>query len=207
MYPTKQITKTQLETLRRVMVKRIAKDLTAEKLSFLMGRPQNYVTNIESLITDPYNMDDLKSIAIALDEKNYKGFFAKIADQTLVNVMVEAESSGNQCVHTYSIITEEYKKQLYFTLQEDLPSAVRSSENNEYDSMIATDAVKLLIRVGYFFKSRLPVNVYQSVNRFLKVTISPTYVQNALNSFCDGENEGALKRSEKAGKGIFYIEA
>ena len=40
MYPTKQITKTQLEKLRRVMVKRIAKDLTAEKLSFLMGRPK-----------------------------------------------------------------------------------------------------------------------------------------------------------------------
>lgn len=56
-------------------------------------------------------------------------------------------------------------------------------ENNAYDEDIATDSVKLLIRVGYFFNSHLAVKIYQKINQYVGVTLSPTYIEKALNSF------------------------
>jgi len=203
----KQMTRNQLDTQHRVTVKRLAKDLTAEKLSFLIGRPADYVTNIEMLVSDTYTMDDIRCIAVALQEKNFKTFFAPVADQNLVNVEMETEVVGNKSRYTCSIITAGGKKLPYITFQEELPAGIKLIENNEYDTRIANDAIEMLIRVGYFYKSRLPVTIYHALNRFLKITLSPTYLQNALNRFCDGEKHGALTRGEKAGKGTCYVEA
>jgi len=102
---TKQMTRNQLDTQHRITVKRLAKNLTAEKLSFLMGRPADYVSNIEMLIADTYTMDDIRSVANALLEKNFKSFFADVADQALVHVVMEIEVTCNKCGYTCSIIT------------------------------------------------------------------------------------------------------
>jgi len=201
----KQMTRNQLETIRLIMVKRMAANLSAEKLSFLMGRHADYVSLIEMTEADPYTMDDIKRIGAALREINFKSFFPGVSDETLVKVEMETEVLGGQRRYTCHIIAPNQTRQLCFILQEDLPEVSRLRENNEYDDGIANDAIALLIRVGYFFKSRLPVTVYHDINRFLKRTLSPTYVQNALNNYCEGE--GALKRYEKGGKGIRYVEA
>jgi hypothetical protein len=203
----KQLTRDQLETVRRVMVKRIAKNLTAEKLSFLMGRRSDYVTNIELFNADPYTTDDIKRIAIAMQDRDLKSFYAGISDLTRIKVIMETREYGSQILYACSILSADHTKQLYFTLQEEMPAAVRLIENNAYDGPIALDAIELLMRAGYFFKCRMPAAIYHKVNRFLNVTLSPTYIQEALNNFCEGDREGALKRMEIAGKGIFYTEA
>jgi len=207
MLSPKQLTRDQLETVRRVMVKRIAKNLTAEKLSFLMGRRLDYVTNIEMFDAEPYTTADIKRIAIALQDRDLKSFYAEVSDQTHVKVIMETVGYGSRIAYACSILSAGLTKQLYFTLQEDIPAAVRLIENNAYDGPIALDAIALLIRAGYFFKCRMPAAIYHKVNRFLNVTLSPTYIHEALNNFCEGDREGALKRMEIAGKGIFYIEA
>ena len=204
---TKQMTRNELEIQNRVTVKRLAKKLTAEKLSFLIGRPADYVRNIEMLVAGTYTMDDLRCVAAALQEKNFKTFFPDVADHSLVNVQLETEVIGDKCKSTCSIITGDGKTLPYITFQEEIPEAVRIIENNEYDTRIANDAVEMLIRAGYFYKSRLPVTIYHALNRFLKITLSPTYLENALNRFCDGEYQGALIRGEKGAKGICYVEA
>lgn len=203
---TKKMTRSQLAIQHRVTVKRLAKNLTAEKLSFLMGRPTDYVTNIERLTADTYTMDDIRCIAVALQEEDFNSFFPDTEDQSLVNVEVETEVAGDKCNYTCSIITAG-KKTPYITFQEELPEAVQIIENNVYDARIASDAVAVLIRSGYFHKSRLPAKIYHALNRFLKITLSPTYLEHALNRFCDSEEHGALIKGEKAGKGIYYIEA
>jgi len=203
---TKQMTRNQLEIQHRVTVKRLAKKLTAEKLSFLMGRPADYVTNIERLEADTYTMDDIRAVAAALQEKNFKTFFPDVVDDNLVNVEIETEIIGDKFKYTCSVFAG-HTKVPYLTFQEELPEAVKIIENNEFDTRIANEAVEILIRAGYFHKSRLPAKIYHALNRFLKVTLSPTYLENALNRFCDGEQQGALTRGEKAGKGIYYVEA
>jgi hypothetical protein len=206
MNPIKEMTRNQLETLRRVMVKRITQDLTAQKLSFLCGRPLDYIRNVELLINDPYSIADLKCIAIALDEKNFQSFFPNISDERVVSVNMVTKIVGTQYIYTCSIITADLQELKYFTLQEEVPDAVKIKENNEYDSIIAKDAIELLIRVGYFFKSRMPAKIYKEVTRFLHVKISPTYVQNALDSFCNMGEDAALVRSTEGGKGYRYVE-
>jgi transcriptional regulator with XRE-family HTH domain len=203
----KQITRNQLETIRLIMVKRMAANLSAEKLSFLMGCEQNYVSNIEQLEAEPYTIEEIKRVAIALKEKNFKSFFLKVSDDTLVKAMMETEVIGNHRRYTCNVIAPNETKQLSFILQEELPEVTRLIENNDFDGGIASDAIALLIRGGYFFKFRLPVNIYYRINLFLKTTISPTYVQNALNDFCDRDGEFALKRMDRQGKGICYVEA
>jgi ribosomal protein L16/L10AE len=66
---SKQITHNQLETIRLIMVKRMVANLSAEKLSFLIGCEQNYVSNIELFEAEPYDRD----VQLALKRMDRQG--------------------------------------------------------------------------------------------------------------------------------------
>ena len=210
---TREMSSNQLETLYRVMMKRIAKGLSAEKLSFLIGRAPDYISNIEMLHTRPYSITELKCIASALEEKNFKTFFPDLDDYTMVNVMMESEVYGNRLMHTCAIISGEHKKQTYFTLQEDARQEVplieidKDIKTVKEEVKIARDAIKLLISADYFFEPRLPVHICQSINRFLKIIVSPAYIEQVLNSFCKDNAAAVLKKEEKGKHGFYYVAA
>lgn len=211
---TRELTSSALETLYRVMLKRISKRLSAEKLSFLIGRPADYVSNIEMLHTRPYSIPELKCVAAALEENDYRVFFTDVDHSTIVNAMMELEISGKKLMHTCSIINGEQEKTGMFQLQEDAAAEVHLIDNYtnnlilaKEDIKIARDAVKLLISADYFFEPRLPVHIYQSINNFLKTALSPAYIEEALNSFCKGKNTTILKREEKSKHGFYYVAA
>lgn len=200
------MTCTQLETYYRVMMKRIAKHYSAEKLSFLIGRSSDYVKLVEMLEADPYSSDDLKCIATALEEKNDTTFFPLVDDGSLVEVNMQVELAGDKCIYNCAFSKAGQSYQPYFTLQEVCAEGVRLQENNEHDSILANDAIELLIKSGYFYESRMPVKVYHAVNRFLKSSLSPTYIENALNSFC-ADGVGALQKLQNAKSRFIYREA
>ena len=57
-------------------------------------------------------------------------------------------------------------------------------------------------QLGYFFNSHLAVKIYQKINQYLGVTLSPTYLENALNSFCTEDNKAALQKFQNGEKGF-----
>ena len=207
MKTTKTMTRTQLETLYRVMMKRIAKNFSAEKLSFLIGRKDDYVGLVEMLEADPYSDDDLKCIAVALEEEDVENLCPSVADDTNVSVQMEIELIADKCTYRCAVIDPERNLQPYFLLQEHSFESVILIENNEFDAVLANAAITLQIKAGYFFESRLAVKIYQSINRFLGVTLSPTYIENALNSFCTEDNDACLQKQQNNEKRFVYIEA
>lgn len=204
---TKTMTRTQLDILYRVMMKRIAKNFSAEKLSFLIGRKADYVTNVEMLETDPYSVDDLACIAAALEEEDIENLYPLGVDDSNVRVRMVKELLGDKCNYTCTLLNTNLSEQPYFFLQEHSVEAVLITENNDYDAILANGAITLQIKAGYFFESRLAVNVYQAINKFLGLTLSPTYIENALKSFCTEDKDAVLQRQQNGNKRFIYIEA
>lgn len=204
---TKTMTRTQLDILYRVMMKRIAKNFSAEKLSFLIGRKADYVTNVEMLETDPYSIDDLACIAAALEEEDIENFYPLGVDDSDVHVRMVIELVADKYNYTCTLLNTNLTEQPYFFLQEYSAEAILIAENNDYDAILATSAIAVQIKAGCFFESQSAVKVYQSINRFLGLTLSPTYIENALNSFCTQDNDAVLQKQQNGSKRFVYIEA
>ena len=60
-----EITNDHLKTIYHIMVKRIAKGYTAERLSFLIGSDHSYVEQVESFALPLYSSDELEFIELA----------------------------------------------------------------------------------------------------------------------------------------------
>lgn len=189
-----EITRTQLETIYRVMIKRIAKGFTAEQLSFLIGKEGNYIRSVEMLDEPCYAISELEKIAMALEETNFKSFFPRVHDESEIIVGVESYNDGLHREQSYIIVDENGTDQPLFTIQEDVFENFGENMLSEENSEIARDAVMLLIRAGYFFEPKIPFEVFQSINKFLTIPLSPFYVQQALNNFSPVGNEALLKR-------------
>lgn len=201
-----EITRTQLETIYRVMIKRIAKGFTAEQLSFLIGKDDKYVRTVELLDEPCYAIPELKNIAMALEENNFKSFFPRVHDESEILVGVESHNDGVHRGQSYIIVDENGTDQPLFTINEDVFENFAENMESEENSEIARDAVELLIRAGYFFEAKFPLEVFQSINTFLTVPLSPFYIQQALNNFCPVGNEALLKRIGGLGIPYRYVE-
>ncbi|QNK61984.1 hypothetical protein H7F33_15705 [Pedobacter sp. PAMC26386] len=197
-----KITEKNLVIVHRVMMKRIAKGYSAEQLSFLIGKPNDYVTMVEMLKEPVYSIPELKKIAKAVEESNFRAFFPAINQETIVKVQIERIDSPARRTHICAIISAEGKRRLHFMLDE----VFETEEVNDYGVIMAQDAISLLIRHGYFFKSRPPLEVFHSINHFLKKVVNPDEIQQALNSFCKIEAELCLKRIKSNKRGYLYAE-
>jgi len=199
------ITGAHLETIYRILLKRIAKGLTAERLSHLIGKEYNYIEQVESLKLPTYPHAELERIALVLEESNHKSFYACVHDETLLNVIIERLEDQNKLSHCYSSMHEnEEKCQLFMvseTLFGDFDDAPQGDENLE----IAKDAISLMVRAGYFFEAKMPLEIFHSINRFLTEPLDAFYIEIAMLSFCtDGENDRPLKKIENVIKGYQY---
>lgn len=189
-----EITRTQLETIYRVMIKRIAKGFTAEQLSFLIGKEDNYIRSVEMLDEPCYSISELERIALALEETNFKSFFPRVHDESEIIVGIESYNDGIQRGQSYIIVDDNGTDQPLFAVKEDVFENFGENMLSEENSEIARDAVMLLIRAGYFFEPKMPFQVFQSINKFLTIPLSPFYVRQALHSFCPVGDQALLKR-------------
>jgi transcriptional regulator with XRE-family HTH domain len=124
-----EITRHQLETIYRIILKRIAKGYTGEQLSIIMGREPAYITALE-LLQIPLNTSyELRKIAAALGDPDLSSFFTKTQDNTLHKVLMEKEFYGNTYIHTCDIILDDDKEVPFFFLQEELSASLYISMN------------------------------------------------------------------------------
>ena len=96
----KEIPANELETIYRIMMRRIAKGYTAEALNYLIGAPYHYVEDVESLQKPFYTNEQLDRITKALEEGNPESFFPLIEDETVLNIAVYKEYTQDKITHS-----------------------------------------------------------------------------------------------------------
>lgn len=87
-----------LEIMYKVMMKRIMKGFSARYLSFMIGRPLDYVETIESLNAPIYNDAELAIIALALDDESYKSYLPAVRCNDIYSVSITKKRyEPNEC--------------------------------------------------------------------------------------------------------------
>lgn len=202
-----EITSAHLETIYRILLKRIAKGYTAERLSFLIGKDHSYIEQVESLQLPLYSGEELELLALALEESNTKSFYASVHDETRLKVAVVQHKRQNKLSHSYFTIGDDQEERLLFLITEDLFGDFDEQINSDENYEIAVDAVKLLIRSGYFFEAKIPLEILQSVNQFLTDPLDAFYIESAMMKFSNhGQTEGPLRKVQKEMSSYLYEE-
>jgi hypothetical protein len=174
----KTITRLELEILYRIAMKRITKKFSTEQLSFLIGKPDDYVKNIEMLQTKFYTPEDLKCISIAFDDYDVDSYHPASMDETELEVRMEKQLINQQLFYKCTVHSADNENYEYFSLMDVSP--VVTEDDLKTESVLAKDALKLLIDAGNFFEARFAVDFYLSLNDFLGRTLNPDALKKAL---------------------------
>ncbi|SEA52677.1 helix-turn-helix domain-containing protein [Pedobacter hartonius] len=190
MKTTKVITVFQLETLYRIMLQRIAKGYTAGQLSFLIGVTPEYVEEVESLQRPFYTSDELERIAVALEESMLHRFFPSVDDNTQLLISVHKEKYNGKWIHTYYSVNEQNEEEELFRLREDVSWEFEDLPEGDDTLSIVEDTIDILLRSGYFYEAKLPMEVFHAINKLLPTHLSPLFTHVAMERMCvANENE------------------
>lgn len=202
---TNLIFRNQLGIIYQVMMQRITKQMSAEELSFLIGRPSDYVAEVEMLKIEPYNTDDIKYIALALKDKEIR-FPAPASEiNNKMKITMRRAVLNGSLMHSCGINLQDGTILNYFSLHESMRTAAALEDNEHgYYVGLISDTLSVLLAAGYFYEYRLPVKIYRSINRFLKLKMNLAHVKEALYNFCN--EAGKLVRVEDAAKRLRYVE-
>jgi len=201
MKTTKILTVFQLEILYRIILQRIAKGYTAGQLAFLIGAASQYVEEVEAFQRPFYTSDDLHRIALALEEEHLQNLYPSVTDNDELLISVQKTEYKNRWVYTYCRVDEQNEEEVLFMLREDLDPTHEDMPDGDDVLAIVEDTIDVLTRSGYFYEAKLPIEVFQSINKLLPTYISPFYIQLAMATFCreyDFEAPLRLVGSEKS---------
>lgn len=188
------ITRNELNTLTRVMVKRISKGYTAEELSFLIGFTADYIPDVEMLKEPIYDGDVLSLIMEALEDENFKTFYGTSYQEDIVQVEMMKLPTDDGQVTQCRIINDQGYGIMHFTLQEELNKHSKTDALYQSTFMLALDALKLLLAADYFQKERTTLEIFQRINTFFSAgTIRPCYIKEALDALSLTKETAALE--------------
>lgn len=208
MKTTKLLTVFQLETLYRIILQRIAKGYTAGQFAFLIGAAPGYVEEVEAFQRPFYSGDDLQRIALALEEEHLQNLYPAVSDSDQVLISVQKEKYKHRWIYTYCAVDEQKEEEVLFMLREDVDPEQDDLPDGDDILAIVEDTVDILIRSGYFYEAKLPMEVFQSINRLLPTYISPFYIQVAMKGLCGVEDiAGPLRLVGSENLGYRYEES
>jgi hypothetical protein len=201
-----KITRNELDTLSRVMVKRIAKGYSAEELSFLIGFMPEYVPNVEMLREPVYDPEVLDRIMEALEERNFQTFFSASHNDEEVLVQVLKWPLIEKQLIQCRIINDKGYGVMHLSMEEELNTCHKGHPLYEINFKLALDALKLLIESGYFLKERTNLEIYQRINAFFPAgTIRPFYVKDALDEVSLNTEHAELVEVELNERYGYYV--
>jgi hypothetical protein len=173
-------TRFELAILYRIVMKRITSNQSPMQLSFLIGKPDDYVSRVEMLETGFYSAEDIRCIATALQDEETLLFYPFNPDDTKVQVELEKEYFKNYCIYSCTIVNAEGEKENYFSLTDDTEFNQLSQELDDDEFSLASDGLLLLIQGNYFAESRMAIEPYMAINFFLQRTLRPDALKAAL---------------------------
>jgi transcriptional regulator with XRE-family HTH domain len=197
----------QLETIYRILLQRIAKGYSARQLSFLIGAAAGYVEEVESLLRPFYSGAELARIAQALDDTDVDTFFPAINDDSEIRITIDKLRYKEKWIHTYCRIDEQNEEEELFRLREDLDMDFDDLPDGDEVLALVEDIIDVLVRSGYFYEPKLPLEVFKAVNNLLPSAVSPFYISAAMMRFCDEESDsGRLRLTGHNGAAYRYEE-
>jgi len=189
----KEMPANELETLYRLMMRRIAKGYTAENLNYLIAAPYHYVEDVESLKKPFYSVEELDRITNALEEGNPESFFPLIEDETVLNIAVYKDYIENKITHSFCVIDEEgYEQELFKLMEYEFPDQ-DEIPNSDNTMKLVGDMVDVMVRSGYFAELRYPYEVFHSINRLLPVPVNPYFLDASMLEYVIEEGGKHLK--------------
>lgn len=190
------ITRFHLESLYRIMLKRIGKGYSTRDLSFLIGRETDYINQVEMLMVPLYSEDELQYIAGALEEDEAANLLLNADDHILLTVAVECEQQEQTLTRAYYEVNAEDDRKLLFMLKEEV------LEDFDDDSAEAAclDSVRCLLEAllgsGYFHQNRNALEIFETLRPLTAFELRPSFVDWALDDLSDEENtERMLEKS------------
>jgi len=189
----KEMPANELETLYRLMMRRIAKGYTAEQLNFLIAAPYHYVEDVESLKKPFYSVEELDRITNALEEGNPESFFPLIEDETVLNIAVYKEYTQDKITNSFCVVDEEgYEQELFKLMEYQFPDQ-DEIPNSDNTMKLVVDMVDVMIRSGYFAEPRYPYEVFHAINRLLPVPVNAYFLDAAMLEYTIEEGGMHLK--------------
>lgn len=190
----KLIEKSALNTIYMVMLKRISKGYTAEELSFLIGCKSEYVAAVEMMQVKGYTPKEMERIAKALDERDLNWFYGQEQTGEEMDAIMELIVEDGLLIHQCKVLRGA-EWETFFVLNELLTGPQDKEDMVDVYYDIAKEAIKLLVKSGFFHYKRTNQNIFKRINRFLSAgTLPPFYIEQALNELT-GEGEHTLLRT------------
>jgi transcriptional regulator with XRE-family HTH domain len=199
----KEIPALELDTIYRIMLKRIGKGYTAEQLSFLIGAPEGYIQEIETLERPFYTTQDLDRITIALEESNPESLFPRTENETIYRIIVSSSFEQGKFVHAYYRVYEDDQQEELFRLYEEGSPEFDDMMKSEETVDLVGDTIDVLIRTGYFYEPKSPSEIFKTINNLRPEPINSYFIQFALERF-QSDGNGKLRIVGSSEESYYY---
>lgn len=185
---------------------RIKNNFSAVLFSQIIGRPYNYVTQMEAFQQPCYPLPELRKIAKVFGAKGSPFWeMPKPTDEKISICMKKTKGDG---FSTYSCKAFKWKsRRTFLDLKEpgDIRKDIFSNDVSDLDLTIGLDMFDVLVHDKYFYKPRLPIDVYARMEAFLKLEVDPGYVLFLLETYTADFHPRKLK-TLMIGGSVHYVQ-
>jgi len=186
----KEMTDNHLEIIYKVMMKRIVKGYSPVQLSFLIGRPQDYVERVEAFQLPCYTTGEISVIALALADEDYKSYFPIVRYDDILRVSIEKTRRNNKYYYECYTYIRIQTPHLRFMITEDAPESqvLKAAAMDPMNFSVVQDAILIIAGEGFFSVPRLPLDIFHRVNTLLSTTVNIYTLELAVKWFSsDGD--------------------
>lgn len=194
------------DTLYLIKLNRIARSLSPEELSFLIGRPANYLESKEGLFVGDLTVKDLYWIAAAFYLPPTMIFMRKSHMDKKIKVKVSKVKQHGIISHIAEMKDGIRAPKLLFKLYEyKTPLTKKDKEKNAQQLSLLIKTIGNLLQQAYFNKGfRRPLEIYNHCSAITKIYIRPYLLKKALNTYCAPDKKPRLKKILHAKEGFVY---
>lgn len=187
-------TQSDIQIVCDILDLRIRKNFSAELLSKIIGRPLNYVAQVEAFQKQCYPLSEIRKIVTVLDGKDSSFWPRAQYSEEMISVCIKKTRSKGY--FTYSCKTYKWKSRKTFVNVQE-PGNIRTTiffdDILDVDLTIGMDMLRVMIRDGFMDIPRLPIDVYAHMNQFLRLEVDPGFVLFLLEIYAGDFHRWKLK--------------
>lgn len=177
-----------------IMDLRIRKNFSAVLLSKILGRPLNYVAQMEAFQRDCYPLSEIRKIVSVLEDEGRSFPTSKLKNDEMISICVKKTKCDGYA--TYSCRAYKWKRSKTFIIVDE-PEKIRTTiffdDIKDSDLTVGMDLLRVMIRDNFLDKPRLPIDVYAHMNKFLMLEVDPGYVLFLLEIYAGDFHPWKLK--------------
>ena len=184
-----------------VKLNRIGHGWSTEELSFLIGRPLNYINTRENLkANSQFTVEDLVFMATAFDMSATEMVMHNPGEFRQFQFQATVEQKGNIIFHEIWRIDKQ--SQFMLCRLYEFP-AKPDPEKEKIEMQAIIKIISRIIKTGFFKQPRHPLSIYRHCCKLYKKGLAPSIVKKVLAHFASGNLPAKLqlkKNKDESGK-------